>query len=98
MMLLIKLGRASTKEQTQTRVRELNLMSMELEPLTEKVAEELTSYADLGGVIRADVDSPNEAIKDYEKYEFVPFKKDYLDTVRNDLQRISALVTDGEQI
>ena len=73
-------------------------LQVKAEPLTEKVAEELTSYADLGGVIRADVDSPNEAIKDYEKYEFVPFKKDYLDTVRNDLQRISALVTDGEQI
>lgn len=73
-------------------------LQVKAEPLTEKVAEELTSDADLGGVIRADVDSPNEAIKDYEKYEFVPFKKDYLDTVRNDLQRISALVTDGEQI
>lgn len=73
-------------------------LQVKAEPLTEKVAEELTSDVDLGGVIRADVDSPNEAIKDYEKYEFVPFKKDYLDTVRNDLQRISALVTDGEQI
>ena len=73
-------------------------LQIKTEPLTEKVAEELTTDDDLGGVIHADVDSPDEAIKDYEKYEFVPFKKNYLDAVRNDLQRISALVSDGEQI
>lgn len=73
-------------------------LQVKAEPLTEKVAEELTTDDDLGGVIRADVDSPDEAIKDYEKYEFVPFKKNYLDAVRNDLQRISSLVSDGEQI
>lgn len=73
-------------------------LQVKAEPLTEKVAEELTTDDDLGGVIRADVDSPDEAIKDYEKYEFVPFKKSYLDAVRSDLQRISALVSDGEQI
>lgn len=73
-------------------------LQVKAEPLTEKVAEELTTDDDLGGVIRADVDSPDEAIKDYEKYEFVPFKKSYLDAVRADLQRISALVSDGEQI
>lgn len=73
-------------------------LQVKAEPLTEKVAEELTTDDDLGGVIHADVDSPDEAIKDYEKYEFVPFKKNYLDAVRSDLQRISALVSDGEQI
>lgn len=73
-------------------------LQIKTEPLTEKVAEKLTTDDDLGGVIHADVDSPDEAIKDYEKYEFVPFKKNYLDSVRNDLQRIAALVSDGEQI
>lgn len=73
-------------------------LQVKAEPITEKVAEELTTDDDLGGVIRADVDSPDEAIKDYEKYEFDPFKKSYLDAVRADLQRISALVSDGEQI
>lgn len=73
-------------------------LQVKAEPITEKVAEELTTDDDLGGVICADVDSPDEAIKDYEKYEFDPFKKSYLDAVRADLQRISALVSDGEQI
>lgn len=73
-------------------------LQVKAEPLTEKVAEELTTEDDFGGVIHAEVDSPDEAINDYEKYEFVPFKKNYLDVVRSDLQRISALISDGEQI
>lgn len=68
------------------------------EPLTEKVAEELTNDDNLGGILWADVDSPDEVIRDYEKYDFEPFRKSYLDAVRSDLQRISALVSDGEQI
>ncbi len=73
-------------------------LQVKAEPLTEKVAEELTTEDDFGGVIHAEVDSPDEAINDYEKYEFVPFKKNYLDVVRSDLQRISVLISDGEQI
>ena len=68
------------------------------EPLTEKVADQLTTDDDMGGVIHADVESPDEAIKDLEKYEFIPFKKNYLDVIRNDLRRISALLEDKEQI
>lgn len=68
------------------------------EPLTEKVAEQLTTDDDMGGIIHADVDSPDEAVKDLEKYEFVPFKKSYLDDIRNDLRRISVLLADGEKI
>lgn len=37
-------------------------LQVKAEPLTEKVAEELTTDDDLGGVIHADVDSPDEAI------------------------------------
>lgn len=73
-------------------------LQVKAEPLTEKVAEQLATDDALGGIIRADVESPDEAIKDLEKYEYVPFKKSYLDDIRNDLRRISALLADGEQI
>ncbi len=73
-------------------------VQVKAEPLTEKVADQLTTDDDMGGVIHADVESPDEAIKDLEKYEFVPFKKNYLDAIRNDLRRISALLEDKEQI
>ena len=73
-------------------------VQVKAEPLTEKVADQLTTDDDMGGTIYADVESPDEAIKDLEKYEFVPFKKSYLDNIRNDLRRISVLLADGEQI
>lgn len=73
-------------------------VQVKAEPLTEKVAEQLTTDDDMGGIIHADVESPDEAVKDLEKYDFVPFKKSYLDDIRNDLRRISALIADGEQI
>lgn len=73
-------------------------VQVKAEPLTEKVADQLTTDDDMGGIIHADVDSPDEAVKDLEKYEFVPFKKSYLDDIRNDLRRISTLIADGEQI
>lgn len=68
------------------------------EPLTEKVADQLTTDEDMGGIIHADVESPDEAIKDLEKYEFIPIKKSYLHDIRNDLRKISVLLADGEQI
>lgn len=73
-------------------------VQVKAEPLTEKVAEQLTTDDDMGGIVHADVESPDEAIKDLEKYEFIPFKKSYLDDIRNDLRRISVLLADGEQI
>ncbi len=73
-------------------------VQVKAEPLTEKVADQLTTDDDMGGIIHADVESPDEAVKDLEKYEFVPFKKSYLDDIRNDLRRISTLIADGEQI
>ena len=73
-------------------------VQVKAEPLTEKVADQLITDEDMGGIIHADVESPDEAIKDLEKYEFIPIKKSYLDDVRNDLRRISALLADGEQI
>lgn len=73
-------------------------VQVKAEPLTEKVAEQLTTDDGMGGTIYVEVESPDEAIKDLEKYEFVPFKKSYLDDIRKDLRRISVLLTDGEQI
>lgn len=92
-------GRTNTKKSERVDVDyEGSKLQVKAEPLTEKVAEQLTTDDDLGGIIRADVESPDEAIKDLEKYEYVPFKKSYLDDIRNDLRRISALLADGEQI
>lgn len=68
------------------------------EPITEKISERLTTDDDMGGIIYADVQSPDEAVKDLEKYDFVPFKKACLDDVHNDLRRISILLANGEQI
>lgn len=73
-------------------------VQVKAEPLTEKVADQLTTDDDMGGIIHADVESPDEAIKNLEQYEFVLIKKSYLDDIRNDLRRISALLADGEQI
>ena len=73
-------------------------VQVKAEPLTEKVAEQLTTDDDMGGIVHADVESPDEAIKDLEKFEYIPFKKSYLDDIRNDLRRISVLLADGEQI
>lgn len=81
---------------------EINLdgskISIKTEPTTEKIANQLTSNEDFGGVIRAEVDSPEEAIADLEKYDFVPIKKGYLDEVREELKRISEILSDNVQI
>lgn len=81
---------------------EINLdgskISIKTEPTTEKIADQLTSDEDFGGVIRAQVDSPEEAITDSEKYDFVPIRKGYLDEVREELKRISELLSENVQI
>lgn len=73
-------------------------VNIKVEPVTEKVANELTSEEFMGGIIHADVDSPNEAIKDIEKYEYFRFTKEYVNDVINDLKRIGSLLTDKEHI
>ncbi|MCD7919357.1 MAG: hypothetical protein LUG45_04670 [Clostridiales bacterium] len=91
--------RSNTKKSERVEIDyDSSKIQIKAEPLTEKVADQLTTDDDMGGIIHADVDSPDEAIKELEKYEFVPFKKSYLDDIRNDLKRISALLADGEQI
>lgn len=73
-------------------------MQFKVEPITEKIAGQLSSDEDYGGIIHAEVQSPDEAVRDIEKYEFVPFKKDYLDAIWADLKKIGLLVTGGEKI
>lgn len=81
---------------------EINLdgskISIKTEPTTEKIAEQLTTDEDFGGVIRAEVDSPEEAITDSEKYDFLPISKGYMDEVREELKRISEILSENVQI
>ncbi len=81
---------------------EINLdgskISIKTEPTTEKIADQLTTDEDFGGVIRAEVDSPEKAIADSGKYDFVPIKKGYLDEIREELKRISEILSDNVQI
>lgn len=68
------------------------------EPVTEKIAVDLTAEEEFGGIIYADVLSPDEAISNIDKYEFLPFRAGVLDRVWESLNRINALVADGESI
>lgn len=68
------------------------------EPVTERIAEEMSSDSDFGGIIRAEVQAPDEAIRDLDKYERIPFSPAILDPVWSSLTRIAALVSDGETI
>lgn len=67
------------------------------EPVTEVIATDL-STDDFGCVIRAEVQSPSEAIRDRGKYLPELLKKEYIDIVWKNLSKIAALLTDGESI
>jgi len=67
-------------------------------PVTEDIAEQLAAEDDFGGVIRAEVQAPAEAIRDRDKYDFDPFQKSDLTVVHSSLEKISTLLTDGESI
>lgn len=68
------------------------------EPVTERIAEEMSTDSDFGGIIRAEVQAPDEAIRDLDKFERIPFGPDILNPVWKSLTRIAALVSDGETI
>ena len=68
------------------------------EPVTERIAEEMSTDSDFGGIIRAEVQAPDEAIRDLDKFERIPFGPEILDPVWSSLTRIAALVSDGETI
>lgn len=69
-----------------------------VEPVTEKIAEQLTAEDDFGGIIQAEVQSPDEAIRDLDKYEVRRFKSDCLDEIWSYLSKLNTLVADGEGI
>lgn len=73
-------------------------LQIKTEPVTETIATQLINEDDFGGVIFAEVLSPAEAIRDIGKYTPELFKKDYLDVVWHDLNKLSTLLADGEKI
>ena len=73
-------------------------MQIKTEPVTEKIAEQIISEDCYGCEIFTDVLSPDEAIRDLDKFEKIDLSKDYLDTIWSDLERISVLIPDGESI
>lgn len=73
-------------------------LQIKVEPTTEKIANELTDEEEYGGVIFADVDSPDEAINDFSKYSYELFRNDILDIIFDKLSRIGGIVPDGEII
>ena len=72
-------------------------LQIKTEPVTEKIADELTSDDDLGGIIHAEVQSPEEAISSLEKYDYERFPKTYLDSILEKLNRISAVMQEQGQ-
>ena len=68
------------------------------EPVTERIAEEMSSDSDFGSIIRAEVQAPDEAIRDLDKYERISLGPAILDPIWDSLSRISALVSEGETI
>ena len=68
------------------------------EPVTERIAEEMSSETDFGGIIRAEVQAPDEAIRELDKYEKVPFDPSILDPIWSSLARIAELISEGETI
>ena len=74
------------------------VLQIKVEPATERVAEDLISDFEYGGIIRADVPSPADAINDIDKYPFTPFKEEYLNDVWNDLAAVRGMIDDEENI
>ena len=73
-------------------------VQFQVEPITEKIAEQLTAEDDFGGIIKADVQAPDEAIRDLDKFEVQMFRSDCLDNVWSSLEKLKTLVADGEEI
>lgn len=73
-------------------------LQIKTEPVTEKIASDLIDDNDYGRIIYADVNSPDEAINDIEKYESTIFDKKLLDQAFQKLQRIGEIIPEGESI
>lgn len=73
-------------------------LQVKTEPITETIASQLITEDDFGGVIYVEAQSPTEIIRDIGKYAPELFKKEYLNVVWRDLDKLSTLLTDGESI
>lgn len=74
------------------------VLQIKVEPATEKIAEDLISDIEYGGIIHADVASPADAINDIDKYAYTSFKEEYLNDVWNDLSAVNGMIDDEETI
>jgi len=74
-----------------------NAIQIRVEPITQRVAEDMSDNTLFGGIIKADVSSPAEAISDIIKYPFEKFGSDYLDDVFTYLERYNTLSKNGEE-
>ena len=73
-------------------------MQFKAEPTTEIIATMLATEDTYGTVIYANVQTPDEAIKNKAKYEPLDLHRDYLDVVWENLSRIGSMLSDGESI
>lgn len=72
-------------------------MRINIEPSTETVSECIATEEYWGGVIRAEVNSPKDAIDDLGKYEFEPFDNNYIDSrIRDYLARAKSYLQDSD--
>lgn len=89
------------KKQIEVSVDNIKLQ-VNTNPITEAIAEEVVGEEyDFGGVIKAEVSSPADAIKDKAKYDFIPFKREtYLNGVFEKLEKIQQVLSNdgGKEI
>lgn len=69
-----------------------------IEPTTEYIAKSLTEENQYGGIIYAEVDTPEDALKNISKYKFEGLTDEYLSVVREKLDRINELLEGGQAI
>ncbi len=73
-------------------------LQIKTEPTTEKISNDLVNEDDFGGIIKASVLSPSEAILNMAKYDYTKFDNIFLSKVKDILNRISLLLPTGENI
>ena len=54
-------------------------LKVEVEPVTENISSTASTDAYWGGILYANVKNPKDALSDFEKYDFAPFDKKYID-------------------
>lgn len=74
-------------------------VSIKTSPTTSTISSRMTEEDNFGGVIKADVNSPSDAIKDLDKYGFKPFTlNEYLQKAISDLEKFPQLLQPDEKI